>query len=85
MHAIHVGTGELAWTFATRARIDASPVVAGNRVFIGSYDGRLYALDVASGRKVWEFNAGAAIAASPASAAGRLVIVTRDGTIYCFG
>jgi outer membrane protein assembly factor BamB len=85
VHALDASTGKAAWTFATRARIDASPVVAGDRVFVGSYDGRLYALDVETGNKLWEFNAGAALAASPAIASGRVIIASRDGVLYCFG
>jgi outer membrane protein assembly factor BamB len=52
MHAIDAATGTVVWTFATRARVDSSPVVAGGltaspavaagRVVIGAEDGRLY-------------------------------------------
>ena len=75
----------MAWTFATRARVDSSPVVAGGRVYVGSSDNRLYVLDAATGRKVWEFDTGAAITASPAIAAGKVVIGTQDGTVFAFG
>jgi len=85
VHAIDAATGKQAWAFATRARVDSSPVVAGGRVYIGSGDGRLYALDAASGKKVWEFEIGAGITASPAIAAGRLVIGAQDGRVYVFG
>src|SRR5512143_222703 len=29
------------------------PIVAGGRVFVGTYSGRLYALDAATGREIW--------------------------------
>ena len=85
VHAIDAATGKRAWTFATRARVDSSPVVASGRVYVGSSDGRLYILDAGSGRKVWEYEIGAAVTASPAVAAGRLVIGAQDGRIYVFG
>ena len=85
VHAIDAATGKAAWTFATRARVDSSPAVAGGRVFVGSSDGKLYVLDAATGQKRWEFDAGDAITASPAIAAGRVVIGAQDGRIYCFG
>ena len=85
VHAIDTATGKAAWTFATRARVDSSPVVAGGRVYIGSSDGRLYVLDSASGRKLWEFDTGAGLTTSPAVALGRLVIGAQDGTLYVFG
>jgi eukaryotic-like serine/threonine-protein kinase len=85
IHAIDAATGEAAWTFATRARVDSSPVVAGDRIYVGSSDHRLYVLDVETGRKVWEFDTGAAITASPAVAGGRVVVGATDGQLYVFG
>jgi eukaryotic-like serine/threonine-protein kinase len=85
VHAIDTATGKAAWTFATRARVDSSPVVAGGRVYVGSSDGRLYVLDAASGNKLSEFDTGAAITASPAIAGGRVVVGSQDGRLYVFG
>ena len=48
--------------------VDSSPVVAGNRVYIGSSDGRLYVLDPASGTKVWSSTRARHSPASPAVA-----------------
>ena len=48
--------------------------MAGNKVYVGSNDGRFYVLDLAKGTKLWEFNAGGALSASPAIAGGRVVI-----------
>ncbi len=42
-------TGKAIWTFTTRARVESSPLVVGNRVFVGSNDGVLYELDLATG------------------------------------
>ena len=85
VHAIDAATGEPAWTFATRAGVDSSPVVADGRVYIGSGDGRLYVLDAESGTKLWEFDTGAGITASPAVADGKVVIGAQDGRLYVFG
>lgn len=77
--------GKAAWTFATRARVESSPAIAGDRVFVGSNDGRFYVLSLSNGTKLWEFNAGAPLSASPAIANGRIVIGSQDGRLYCFG
>jgi eukaryotic-like serine/threonine-protein kinase len=77
--------GKLIWTFATQARVESSPAIAGGRVFVGSNDGRFYVLNLSTGAKLWEFTAGAPISASPAIARGRIVIGTQDGRLYCFG
>ena len=63
----------------------SSPAVAGDRVVVGSGDGKLYVLDLTTGRKVWEFESGAPFLASPALASGRIIIGDMDGRIYAFG
>ncbi|HLO00143.1 MAG TPA: PQQ-binding-like beta-propeller repeat protein [Pyrinomonadaceae bacterium] len=77
--------GKGVWTFATSARVESSPAIAGGRVFVGSNDGRFYVLNLSTGAKLWEFNAGAPLSASPAIARGRIVIGSQDGRLYCFG
>jgi outer membrane protein assembly factor BamB len=77
--------GKGVWTFATRARVESSPAIAGGKVFVGSNDGRFYVLGLNTGEKLWEFSAGAPLSASPAIANGRIVIGSQDGRLYCFG
>lgn len=77
--------GKAVWTFATRARVESSPAIAGSRVYVGSNDGRFYVLSLNDGTKLWEFDAGAPLSASPAIANGRIVIGSQDGRLYCFG
>ena len=49
VHCLARSTGKALWTFATRARVDSSPLVVDGRVFVGSSDGNLYELDLATG------------------------------------
>jgi outer membrane protein assembly factor BamB len=84
VHALNA-SGKEVWIFATQARVESSPAIAGGRVFVGSNDGRFYVLSLSNGAKVWEFNAGAPLSASPAIANGRIVIGSQDGRLYCFG
>jgi outer membrane protein assembly factor BamB len=84
VHAIDRKSGNPAWTFATRNRVDSSPVVVGRRVVVGSLDGNLYVLDLAKGTELKKLKLDGAIAASPAVAGECLVIGTTKGTVYCF-
>ena len=45
--------GEVLWDFATKGRVDGSPVIVDNRVFVGSADGRIYGLDLKTGQELW--------------------------------
>jgi outer membrane protein assembly factor BamB len=85
VHALDAKTGKAYWTFMTNARVESSPAIAGNRIFVGSTDGRLYVIDLLKGGKLWDFDAGSAITASPAIGGSRLVFGTHDGRLYCFG
>jgi outer membrane protein assembly factor BamB len=85
MHAIDLESGEALWTYRTRARIDSSPVIVGERVFFGASTGEVFALDAETGEVDWRFETGSSIVASPSIAEGKLVIGTEDGQVYCFG
>lgn len=66
------------WTYPSSVTssigaIVGSPVMAGNIIYIGASDGKVYALDALYGEKKWEFNTGAKIWTSPAF---------KDGVIY---
>jgi len=67
-------TATQKWAFTTGNNIDSSPSIgADGTVYIGSYDGNLYAIN-ADGTKKWAFLTGGAIWATPA--------IGSDGTIY---
>src|SRR5437667_11933593 len=48
----------LRWEFEAASGITATPAVVGDRVIVGSWDGRAYCLDRRSGRLLWSFEAG---------------------------
>ena len=85
VRAVDPKTGDKLWEFTTKGRVDSSPVVVGQRVFVGSADGRIYGFDLATGEKVWEYECGGALVGSPAAAERHLVIASDAGVIYCFG
>src|SRR6266851_4999284 len=51
---VNAAAGKGLWTFSTGAEIKSSPVVVGDRVLIGSYDGGLYCLSAKDGKLLWK-------------------------------
>ena len=60
------------WSRATGSYVYASAAVSGRTVFVGSYDGRMYALRARTGSVRWSYNAGGRISGS-ATVIGRVV------------
>ena len=78
--------GTLKWATTVKAKVDGSPIIAGDRVYVGSTDGRLYVLDLADGKVLWQKQLKGSILGSPAIFSGenpRLVVATERGTVYC--
>jgi len=68
--------GEVRWTAAVeeaKRGIHGTPVIANETVYIGAYDGALYAFDLDSGERFWRRKLGDAIGSSPGY---------HDGTVY---
>ena len=78
VYSLHPKTGKQNWNATLKAKVDSSPVIAGNRVTVAATDGRLYALSLEDG-SVWEKQFNGGFLSSPAVAFGRLVIATDDG------
>jgi outer membrane protein assembly factor BamB len=75
LHAVDAVTGKPRWTFKTGSEIKSSPVVTGDRILIGSYDGHLYGLSL-EGKLLWKAQTEGPVHATPA---------VRDGVAYIAG
>ncbi len=87
LHCINRETGKAAWTFATRGKIDGSPVVVEERVYFGSDDGYVYGVELETGKEFWKAKIGRKIPGSAAVGERHLVIGTAQagGRLFCFG
>jgi outer membrane protein assembly factor BamB len=54
-------------------------------VFVGSYDGKLYALNATSGAYLWSYLTGDMVVSSPAVAEGNVYVGSYDHVVYAFG
>ncbi len=70
--ALDAATGDELWRFEAGI-VESAPVIAGGRVFIGSWDGNVYALDAKTGEEIWS---------SPTDDRIRGGVAVRQGTVY---
>jgi outer membrane protein assembly factor BamB len=74
-------TGAERWRFNS-APIESSPLLHGNRVFVGTWDHNVYAINAKNGRKIWSFQADNQVNSSPAYWRGRIFVGSDGGTLY---
>jgi outer membrane protein assembly factor BamB len=87
VYAIDAKTGTEKWSFQTKGQVDASPVVVGERVYVGclSDDGNFYVLDLKSGKLIQEIELDSPVTGSVAVGQDCVLVGTDRGTLYCFG
>ncbi len=95
LHARRLTDGGPVWTLATGPDLalggdprafdlwDSSPTVAGDAVYVGGGDGKVYAVDLDTGRERWSHATGSRVRSSPAVGGGALFAGSFDGCIYC--
>ncbi|MCW4034214.1 MAG: PQQ-binding-like beta-propeller repeat protein, partial [Candidatus Bathyarchaeota archaeon] len=71
------------WTYETGAAITSSPVIADDKLVVGSQDGNVYCLDPYAGTLNWKFDIGTRVFSTQAIADGKVIVGPDDGNIYC--
>lgn len=72
----------LEWSLNTGDEVRGSASAAGGAVYVGSYDGHLYALDETDGAVRWKFKAQRGIVSRPAVVAEMVLFGSEDKSIY---
>ncbi|NLH98311.1 MAG: PQQ-binding-like beta-propeller repeat protein [Chthonomonadales bacterium] len=70
------------WERATASTIQGSPLLHDDTVYVGSFDGSVYAWDAASGRLRWKRPTGGAVFATPYVHGSTLIIASTDHRLY---
>ncbi len=79
--AMDTRTGRQKWRFKSKP-IEASPLLRGKRLFVGSWDGNVYALNARTGKRIWSSAIGSKVNASLAYADGRIFAADYTGTLH---
>jgi outer membrane protein assembly factor BamB len=75
--------GHTRWQSIETGIIFSSPAVGYSKVFVGSYDGNVYAFDEKKGRLIWSYATGGSIeSSSPAVADNKVFIGSDDSYVY---
>jgi outer membrane protein assembly factor BamB len=64
-HSYGPQSNSTLWTYETDGEVFSSPTIAGGRLFIGSWDKKLYALNAETGAWLWEFDTGDFVYSTP--------------------
>lgn len=76
--------GTKKWGISAKRAVTSSPVVDDeNFVYVGSFDGFLYALDGDNGFTQWRYRTTAPIISTPALGRGFVYFGSADGKLYC--
>ena len=81
--ALSVGNGRLRWRTHIGAS-ETSPVIVGDRLYVGDWQGDVYAIDAQTGRVIWTAHTGGAVKGGVAVSGNRLYVGSYDGHLYAF-
>jgi outer membrane protein assembly factor BamB len=80
LHAVR-RDGTIAWELQAAGGF-GTPVVAGDTVYVGSSDGRLYAVALATGKPRWTYDAKEDLSTRPALADGMVLVASLRDTVF---
>jgi outer membrane protein assembly factor BamB len=66
----------------TLAASETSPLIVGDRIYVGDFRGSVYCLRAVDGKPVWTFHAGGAVKGAIAYDRGRVFFGAYDGRLY---
>jgi outer membrane protein assembly factor BamB len=80
--AFSAGFGKIRWQ-KTIGPSETSPLIDGDRVYVGDWKGRVLALDARTGKTIWSFRTRGPVKGSAALSGRRLYVGSYDGHVYC--
>ena len=81
-YCFNIKIRDINWKFETSGKISAPPRVEGNCVYLGSWDGNVYAIDPYSGDIKWTFKTGWGIDTTPVVSDGKVFVGSNDNNFY---
>ena len=93
LYALNASTGmvgydwelhnNVIWSFQAKDMfMFSAPAISGGVVYVGSYDGNIYAINASTGQQKWSFQTGYAVVSSPAVSDGIVYVGSEDNHLY---
>ncbi len=80
--AFSAGFGKVHWSH-TIGPSESSPLLVGARLYVGDWNGDIWAFDANHGRVLWRTRVGGQVKGALALAGDRLYVGAYDGHVYC--
>jgi outer membrane protein assembly factor BamB len=80
--AFAAGTGKIRWQ-RTIGPSETSPLLIGDVLYVGDWNGSLWALYAKTGRVIWRYHVNGAIKGGAAAFGKRIYFGAYDGRLYC--
>ena len=82
VQAVDINTGKQLWKYHTANVVWSSPIIDGDKVYIGSHEGAVYCLDLKTGIKITSYQTGGIVFSSPVIDGHLLYVGSDDGFLY---
>jgi hypothetical protein len=83
VQAVNLSTGKEIWKNQLNTLFWSSPLIVGNKMYVGGFDGNEYCLDLLTGELVSKFQTGGMVLSSAVFDNGHLYVGSDDGYLYC--
>ena len=79
---LYPDTGQVLWTYNSKATADTSPAIAGDLIYVGTDLGDIHVVNRFDGELVTSFHVGGPLRGQVVLANNRLLISSKDGHLY---
>jgi outer membrane protein assembly factor BamB len=75
-------SSQLLWSSLFDSQVRTSVTISGNKAYVGTFDGRIFALDARTGAEIWSFTTGDSVWSSPTVANDVVYVGSNDFAVY---
>ena len=85
LYCLDKNSGKLFWKKSMGGRVDASVVIAGDKIIVATMKGDIKIIQLKDGKQLQTYELGSPMSGSPAVIDQKIIIGADDGKVYCLG